>query len=145
MINPSHNFRRIILGDSQRSEIRNIALKYPFREVAGFVVGEVKKKAILAKDIIFGDVSRWKRHYFEIQVDLSGEILNPANPDRIHCLFHSHPNGNLFPTVRDVQSMIVTKIPWLIFSVLNDDIKFKGYIVENGVIRKIDVTNFQAK
>lgn len=122
-----------------------MALKYPFREVAGFVVGEVKKNAILAKRVIFGEVSGWKRHYFVMQVDLLREILNPINPDRIPCLFHSHPNGNLFPTVWDVQSMIVTKIPWLIFSTRDDDIKFKGYIFESGVIRRINVTNFRAK
>lgn len=143
MINLSKKFKWIVLGDAQRSEIRNMSLRYPFREVAGFIVGEVKQNVIFSKQVIFGEDSEWKRHCFVLQGDYLREILNrnTNNPNCIPCLFHAHPNGNLFPTVWDVQSMVVTKIPWLIFSSRDDEIKFKGYIFESGVIRKIIVTN----
>ena len=139
MIEPSENFGRIVLSEFHRSRIKNKVLDCPFREIAGFIVGSVEKDRVLAERVIFGESSGWGMRHFKLDGNFYGKVSASIRSDQILCLFHTHPGGKLYPTLWDIGGMMVTEIPWIILRLRDDKIRFRAYIYEKGVIRKIGV------
>jgi len=129
---------KIIFPQDKRLTICNVALKYPSLEVSGFLIGQYLDETIWINQVLFGKRKGWRERSFSLEANLLFE-KKPTGISRVISVFHAHPKGCLLPSFWDIKSMIITQIPWLIFKINGGKMISRGYIYDDGLIKKIPI------
>lgn len=87
--------------------MRHAELSYP-NEACGVIIGERYHP--------IDNISKNPEYEFAISRITFAKLLIKS---KIDVFVHSHPNGPSYPSLRDMQSQIETKIPWGIVPVIN--------------------------
>lgn len=141
-MNYSRFIQKIIFAENLRKQLMAKALNNRGVEVAGILLGEIKNNIGYCRSILYGNKDGWKRDSFQIN-DLKLIKLisnNDLKSSKVIAIFHAHPSGDLFPSFEDIKVMILTGVPWLIFTVNRNNLSMKAFLFEEEVIRKIKIS-----
>ena len=91
--------------------------------------------------IVFPQRRRWRSHSFRFVGCLPRRavVTLGSAAHRIVGILHSHSH-ELSPSFWDVMSMIDTKVPWVICKRVQSGVRFRGFVFEDGVVRRVQVT-----
>jgi proteasome lid subunit RPN8/RPN11 len=139
---PSVKIKRLILDKALGNSILVVAQKYPLLEVAGVLIGYFIYNVVHAEKVIFDEPANWKEDSFKFNQNLLDTKYRKPAEDKYSsvAIFHQHVHGTLFPSFTDLRAMILTNLPWLIFRVTNCKVILRGFVFEEGIIRKVPVT-----
>jgi proteasome lid subunit RPN8/RPN11 len=125
--------KEIVFSKNQINILRKHARENAPNESCAILFGKSENECFITKEVFLTTSEEPSRSSFRIRAEELWAAYKKAENENLKIgIFHSHPDSEAYPSMRDRENMEWNPYPWIIFSNIYDE--FKGYILESTVI-----------